>query len=516
MRLLFVIAMLCGLGCTGEFGTLPGDDTGSTVDADVADTSDSGDAGSDAASDTASGTDAATDDASADAADDTANDTATDATDAAMDAADRTPPGPLTGIFVATDGDDGNDGSSEATALRTIVAGVALAMAGDTVFVKAGDYGAEEISFPRSGTEGAPITIEGYRVRPGDRPTHPDFDHETALDPALMPLLRGDRAVGTAFTAGGRAFITVRNFQITGYTAGYYAYRGTDQVVEDLYLRTFGENDVAAYSGKGIIFGSFAERNIVRRCEVVNAGAEGIMFYGDDNRAEDCKVYGSADGGANDNPPDYYMMIKGDRNVITRCEVHRVGDLEHGGHGIGIKGNGTDNEISESLATGFSGSPFYARHRGVVGNRFLNNTARDGGLGMTFRDGATGNVCEGFTAERTNGGVVFFDTTEDEGRQFSGRDNIVRNSTFTDVNRAIWLHDYTFDDVVASGNIVEGITVRGAGYLFDVRSRGMSNTLRDSEIHDVPNFAYVENGYGDSDHGFAITGCTGMGNGFEL
>jgi hypothetical protein len=64
-----------------------------------------------------------------------------------------------TTYYVAKTGNDTNPGTSELP-LLTIQAGVDKAYAGDLVMVLAGTY-KEQVTFPRSGTEGFPITVRG-------------------------------------------------------------------------------------------------------------------------------------------------------------------------------------------------------------------------------------------------------------------------------------------------------------------------------------------------------------------
>jgi hypothetical protein len=64
-----------------------------------------------------------------------------------------------TTYYVAKTGNDGNPGT-EGSPLLTIQAGVNRASAGDVIMVLAGTYN-EQVSFPRSGTEGLPITVQG-------------------------------------------------------------------------------------------------------------------------------------------------------------------------------------------------------------------------------------------------------------------------------------------------------------------------------------------------------------------
>jgi len=137
--------------------------------------------------------------------------------------------------FVATTGNNGNAGTSEAAAWATIAYAATRAMAGDIVYVKAGDYGNELVVVGNSGTSNAPIRFEGYRVSPGDIQSPGYFDlHQTGgppppiLDANRMPLFSG------IFDCSARYYVEARHFQISGGTGVYLT--GAGHVTIDDYL----------------------------------------------------------------------------------------------------------------------------------------------------------------------------------------------------------------------------------------------------------------------------------------
>ncbi len=62
--------------------------------------------------------------------------------------------------YVSLDGDDANDGRSEAAAFRTIAKGVSVVRVGETVIIQSGDYGSEQAVLDSSGRKDAPIVIK--------------------------------------------------------------------------------------------------------------------------------------------------------------------------------------------------------------------------------------------------------------------------------------------------------------------------------------------------------------------
>jgi len=69
-----------------------------------------------------------------------------------------------TEYYVSIDGSNSNNGLSESSAWRTIsyAAQSNKLKAGDIVWIKAGDYGNENVIFKRKGKEGKPISFIGY------------------------------------------------------------------------------------------------------------------------------------------------------------------------------------------------------------------------------------------------------------------------------------------------------------------------------------------------------------------
>lgn len=109
------------------------------------------------------------------------------------------PPG---AIFVATDGTPGAAGT-EAAPLATLAEALGRAQAGDTVVVRAGRY-AEALDMPRSGAEGAPITVRGR------------CDERPVLDGAALTARDG---IVAAARIEGQHHIIIQGFEIVGLRA---------------------------------------------------------------------------------------------------------------------------------------------------------------------------------------------------------------------------------------------------------------------------------------------------------
>lgn len=343
--------------------------------------------------------------------------------------------------YVATNGSDSNDGLSESTAWATIrYAGTQVAQ-GDTLYIKAGTYNGERISFANSGTSENPIVIVGYKTNPGDIDNIDWWSYGTELDPYKMPLLNGgDRASGTAFQIHSMEYVEIKNIQVAKYLEAFSIYSNNIHL-ENIIATTFGResSNSSTYSGKGINING--DSNTAEDCVVLNAGAEGINMVGSNNVLDNCKVY--CDEGYIAQPnvnvaTDYYIVLYGDNNIVKGCYIERVGDLEHGGAGIGIKGAGNNNVFENCTAKNLRNSGFYVRHRGVSNNTFNNCTVLGGinGDGFIVRDGAHHNT---FNYCRTDSAVLavgFYDTDED-GINNAGMYNSFNNCIFENTQHSI-------------------------------------------------------------------------------
>ena len=414
-------------------------------------------------------------------------------------------------LFVSTDGDDSNDGQTESEPRRTIQSALDDAMPGQTVYVKAGDYGPVRITFPRDGNPEAPITLEGYRDEPGDRPTIADFDQDSQVDASQMPLLHGNnRASGTAISMQNREHVRLINIQTTEYEQGVNLDYSDFVVVENSIFTEQGARG-DDYSGAGIWLPR-ATNAIVRNSVVLGAGGQGVTIGGTGNLLDGVRVYEPNESDANG--MDYYMVILGDGNTIRNCLIWRLpGDLiSHFGHGYSLKGDTTNHFLENNVAIGFKGASFEVRHRGAQNNHFRGNEARDGNIGFQFREGASNNLVEDHRTVNMTHGVVFTHTGEDGDIFDSGHDNVVRNSEFIDSEYAIRLTPWGDGGGWARRNTLENILIDGADSLIGVDAFGENNVVRNSTIKNVRSLAD-----GDfSRAGFAFENITEEGNGFDL
>lgn len=431
-------------------------------------------------------------------------------------------------LYVTTAGKDTNDGLSEATAWRTLVYASAHVQPGDLVYVRAGAYGNDPIKITKSGTAAAPIRFHGYRNTPGDNPTIPGFDHTSALDPSVMPLIQGtDRAVGVGVQFDGQSYLEIRNFQISQFDSLVRGINGKNLSFINLIATVAGnitdKKGSAVYFGKGITAPNGMNIRVADSV-VVNAAAEGIVLTGDCHHITNNRVY-SNDNSTLSAPTDYYITLRGNRHLIENNAVYRVGDLAHGGHGIGVKGCAKWNVIRRNAVYHISGEAMFARHRGVQYNRYEDNLV-DGaavygsgtsgvGAALTTRDGASANLMQRNQVRNVTQGILFQDTIEDEGPdpcidaeivdttvKLGGVANIYRNNTVeigNDTSNA-WAIDWNGNTQRGGRsflNLLVGLTVTGTTsskkntYLFGVESVNYKNRLMDSTIGGLKTYAWT-------------------------
>ena len=353
-----------------------------------------------------------------------------------------------TEYFVTTKGDNGNNGLSENSSFRNLEFAVGKAKAGDIVWIKAGNYGKENVVFKVNGEVNNLISFIGYKDIPGDiNSNYYKYGVNNSLDSKQMPLFDGgNRGEGIGFKMYGKSYIQIKNVQITNYRYCIDALSGANNLIFD--------NVIASNSGGTSAFPPVSGGNCFRmdtynnhdnkiiNCLVMNATMVAITVGGDNNVIENNRTYADQDDINGDKRSmDYHVLVSGSNNIVKNHYAEHVGDLKHTGHGIVLKTlAGTvaveNNVIENCEVININGSIEF-RHRKVKNNiarniRIRRVDSRYAG-GFHFRDGASSNIVEnshvsGITG--LNGGISFYDTVEDGGTQWAGNDNIIRNTIF--------------------------------------------------------------------------------------
>ncbi len=399
--------------------------------------------------------------------------------------------------YVSLTGNDSNSGLTPLASWRTITYAASSASpvsSGDTVYIKAGDYGDENVVFETDGTAGNQITFEGYKSVPGDNPDL-EWEYGDSLNANVMPLLDGgDRTIGLALKLNSRKYINVNNFQIRNYRKGVYAWDGHNLKINNIIAMDFGDAD-EFYNGRGIVFGSLASNNTIENCVVFNGAAVGIVVIGDGHIIKNCRVYSDDDSTGPYSSMDYYINVTGNDNIIENCYAERVGNLKHFGHGIGLKGECQNNIIRNCVVKNFGFTGFKVRHRGCKYNLFENCTAI--GCGYSVRDGASYNTFRNCISVDSKGGVYFSDTAEDEGAQYAGRHNIFENCIFRNMQEN-FIDFFYYDEVtIADSNTFVNCVFDGGNYLFNADRENKDNKMVNCIVTNVKNY-YRTQQYQDS------------------
>ena len=389
--------------------------------------------------------------------------------------------------FVSVSGDDNNSGLSETEAWRHIAFAASQAKAGDKVFVKVGKYLAENVVFSNNGTKDKPIIFVGYQNIVEETPNL-NWKYGDSLDASVMPLLDGeDRSKGTAVELSSKSFIEFKNFQITNYEIGIYAWGADNLLIENVVGMNFGDID-KDYSGSGIVIGSEAHDNRIRNCIIQNAAAEGIAIVGDNNILEKSSVYADDNSTGQKSATDYYIHVSGNNNTVKACYAERIGDLEHGGHGIGIKGHGENNLIIDSTAKNLSGA-FYVRHSGVKNNMIENCTVIDSDIGLLIRDGANHNTFKGCQIFNAYDAISFIFSKEDEKAKTAGNDNLITHCLVRGSRHSVISFSRYAYAAKVSNNRFENCVFFGAAYLFESERSNENNMMINSIISEIDNYS---------------------------
>lgn len=183
--------------------------------------------------------------------------------------------------YVATNGDNANDGLSEEAPKATIAHCVSLMVAGDTCLVRGGTYNSGTIGFRRSGTSTQPIRLAAY---PGENPII-NFTGgiETGSTVTRIEIIAGGAQTNLV------GWITIEGFEIRNGYEGIKTYSSHDITIRNNYFHDNGQG-ILGYGirwlvEKNIFYhgGAFDECNegagSIARCN----GDHHIYFQGSDN-----------------------------------------------------------------------------------------------------------------------------------------------------------------------------------------------------------------------------------------
>jgi len=377
--------------------------------------------------------------------------------------------------YISLEGNDSNNGTSESSAWRTIGKAAKEAKAGSTVWIKAGNYGNEQVLLENSGTVTNPIKFIGYKNSPGDIDDLYYSYGDGSLDASEMPMLRGTSNSGNAFAFSRKSFIIVKNIQLTKFYRGFYTNHSSNVHAENILTLNFDRGIVI----DGGSLTSFNSR--LRNCLAINSGRQNFNLNANNTLIENCKSYADLTKG---DPCDYYFAVKGENNIIKNNYAKRVGDLGHFGHAMSVAGdsygiqfaryNLIENFTSVNIVKAAEARHYTATHnvfRGIKSYAEGPGSSRTGGI--MIRDDASYNVFENLdiNTDFNGSGITFFESTE--AGDGLGHYNIIRNSIFRNNKHAI-VATSTNGDTRGYNNEVINCTFNNIENLFRLSNSGLT------------------------------------------
>ncbi len=266
--------------------------------------------------------------------------------------------------YITTSGSNGNSGVNEANAKA--IGFLSSLVAGDTAWVKAGNYGEQIIVINNSGTSDSNrIEILGYKNTIGDIQTSsiPDniirtvtnggitaqpktsntfdlsypIDVQTAESPTFIEnRAANDVGEGIAFRINSD-YVTLKNFQFKYFERSVYL-DGNYTILDNITSVECGAHDPSVsnpflqYAGKGVTI--YNDNHKISNIVVSDAGAEGIVWVESLNgESDNCVVVVGKNA---HNATDYlYMLTKGVQNSTHRnTTVMNFDWVDRSNHGI--------------------------------------------------------------------------------------------------------------------------------------------------------------------------------------
>ena len=226
----------------------------------------------------------------------------------------------------------------------SIVHAFSTAASGDTVYIKAGNYGVVNLVVQNSNT-----TFLGYTNIPGDlsfvnQPDSLDTFLTNSYDqiyPTINIMNPVSGGIGVDF-GSWKTGVVVKNMQILNCERGV-SIVGEHHLVENMILSGFGDVN-SYYHGKGMSI--YGHTSTIKHCFILNGASEGISVSGDSNLVSSSKVY-SNDTSTTYSLTDYYIYISPNSstkqakyNRIEDCYIekrgHYLAHQGHNGHGFSI------------------------------------------------------------------------------------------------------------------------------------------------------------------------------------
>ncbi|MDD4198981.1 MAG: right-handed parallel beta-helix repeat-containing protein [Paludibacter sp.] len=315
-----------------------------------------------------------------------------------------------TNYYVSLDGDNSYNGLTPDSAWRTITYSAIKARAGDTIFIKGGNYGHEHVTIYYPGTSTNPIVYKGYDG---------------------TPVLDAGDYDGKAISLYGKPYVTIKNIRVANYRYGIWVDGNSHHVIIDSCIADSCCNTNYAqygYDGYGFVIQSsnYCE---LRNCSATDNGGNNY-FLSKSNYCtlDNCSAY-SVQTANNQYITDYYFVLAwSSYNTIRNCYAEDVKGSYKGNHGFIVKDGGsgtlhsTGNLFINCTAKKFEECFSFAH--GAYENKFdscyADNTGKRPAFGFCLqnRDGAYDNIFSNCTAVGLTGVVSAYSGTESAGSKY--------------------------------------------------------------------------------------------------
>lgn len=356
--------------------------------------------------------------------------------------------------YVTASGSSLNNGLTQGSPW-SITHAFSSAVAGDIVYVSAGNYGNVNVVQNNNGTNGNLITFIGCDnsfnpIVTTNRATYTRTDVFSGSDLPYLNggLVAGQRASnGIGFIING-SYVRVENFAIKGFEEGIRNY-GSNCVFRNINTDFMGDmrednantsipNRWDYYLGRSqSIFGA---NNLIENCFHRDADSQGLTISGDNNTLNHIEVYTSA---SCPNTTDYQFLFGSSYNQCSDINIIREVGTLHLSHGICFKPVGRLAEYN--VVDGFYCEnsrveiQFGGTQNNIIKNGEINGTttqsSSEWSSGIVTANGASFNLLENIYVHDTYAAFFFSDWNDgassnpSEDMANAGTDNTYVNIT---------------------------------------------------------------------------------------
>ncbi len=448
-----------------------------------------------------------------------------------------------TTYYVTTSGSSSNNGLTEENSW-TLTHAFNQAVAGDIVYVKAGNYGNLNIRSQRNGTASNPIKFIGYTTSPGDIAavdeystyTYADFDADNAVLPSnIMPLIQNNRGSNNDPDSSDRAFyilheyIHIENFMMQYHDTGIRISDANATVINCIvnevgnwdpnnpgWNQSFsGSEPNGNLSGYGIHATSSGDNFTLKSSTVFNAGADAIFIVGASYHKGD---YNSIYADKSGNSMDYHYCLYGvDNAELNHNRSFRFPDrdtgqpLPHRSRALALKGASNDNVVNDFYAYGCRVLVYQRSNDNRLNDVVMDGTDESFTTTFIIADNSNRNIITNLHMKK---GYIGFNDYKENTNDYdgTGSDNIFYNSIidevpdetigggFINIGNSIWSNENS-TMIDAGTNYFIGGTWYNAKY-FMVQDRPVVNFVFKNML-----FGNVSDRYKDSNAGGPQSGA---------